>query len=193
MLTRGPVDHAPRFRRMPRLKLSGTHGGCSTGSAVGRSYLTKGVPCDGRSSFRRGRALPSLGGHPAWGDGCLLPPDAARANVRPIDLGRSEAGRVRAGARRVRGARSSPRSRPPPATHGPRPSTVDRRPRLGRGAVAPPTVASTMEWVDGRSRPPATLTNSVDIDDLELLDVDLILHQYSGRRFSSNHHSYDRF
>ena len=50
-----------------------------------------------------------------------------------------------------------------------------------------------MEWVDGRSRPPATLTNSVDIDDLELLDVDLILHQYSGRRFSSNHHSYDRF
>jgi len=50
-----------------------------------------------------------------------------------------------------------------------------------------------IEWVDGRSRPTATLTNSVDIDDLELLDVDLILHQHFGRRFSSDHHSNDRF
>ena len=66
-------------------------------------------------------------------------PDAARAYARPIDLGRSEAGRVRAGAPRARRARSAPRSRPPPGTRGPRPSTVDRRPRLGRGAVAPPT------------------------------------------------------
>ena len=97
--------------------------------------------CSSRAVWRRGPRAEALPRQPWTRRRCPLP--RRRARVRATHRSRTQRGRAgesgAPGAPRARRARSAPRSRPPPGTRGPRPSTVDRRPRPGRRAVAPPT------------------------------------------------------